>query len=83
MTLQYFDVLTKLGASPATKFVVPMELSGLLAGMAGSLSQSFANVNTVTTPGPLTAPMPPREDGAPPERPTTGYHPRRDWARLV
>ena len=30
MTLQYFDALKKLGASPATKFVVPMELSGLL-----------------------------------------------------
>jgi regulator of protease activity HflC (stomatin/prohibitin superfamily) len=48
MTLQYFDALKKLGASPATKFVVPMELSGLLAGIAGSLSQSFANGNTVT-----------------------------------
>jgi regulator of protease activity HflC (stomatin/prohibitin superfamily) len=45
MTLQYFEALKKLGASPATKFVVPMELSGLLAGMAGSLGQSFANGN--------------------------------------
>jgi regulator of protease activity HflC (stomatin/prohibitin superfamily) len=48
MTLQYFEALKKLGASPATKFVVPMELSGLLAGMAGSLRQSFANSNKVT-----------------------------------
>ena len=48
MTLQYFDALKKLGASPATKFVVPMELSGLLAGMAGSVGQSFANGNTAT-----------------------------------
>jgi regulator of protease activity HflC (stomatin/prohibitin superfamily) len=48
MTLQYFEALKKLGASPATKFVVPMELSGLLAGMAGSLGQSFANGNTAT-----------------------------------
>ena len=48
MTLQYFEALKKLGASPATKFVVPMELSGLLAGMAGSLSQSFANGETAT-----------------------------------
>ena len=47
MTLQYFDALKKLGASPATKFVVPMELSGLLAGMAGSLGQSFATGTTV------------------------------------
>ena len=48
MTLQYFDALKKLGASPATKFVVPMELSGLLAGMTSSVGQSFANGNTVT-----------------------------------
>ena len=48
MTLQYFEALKKLGASPATKFVVPMELSGLLAGMAGSLNQSFANGDTAT-----------------------------------
>jgi regulator of protease activity HflC (stomatin/prohibitin superfamily) len=48
MTLQYFDALKQLGASPATKFVLPMELSGLLAGMAGSLGQSFANGKTVT-----------------------------------
>jgi regulator of protease activity HflC (stomatin/prohibitin superfamily) len=48
MTLQYLDALTKLGSSPATKFVVPMELSGLLAGMTGSLGQSFANGHSVT-----------------------------------
>jgi regulator of protease activity HflC (stomatin/prohibitin superfamily) len=48
MTLQYFEALKKLGASPATKFVLPMELSGLLAGMVGSLGQSFANGKTVT-----------------------------------
>jgi regulator of protease activity HflC (stomatin/prohibitin superfamily) len=48
MTLQYFEALKKLGASPATKFVVPMELSGLLAGVAGSLGQSFANGNAAT-----------------------------------
>src|SRR3984957_2514297 len=45
MTLQYFDALKKLGASPATKFVVPMELSGLLAGMTSSLGQSFTDHN--------------------------------------
>ncbi len=46
MTLQYFDALKKLGASPATKFVVPMELSGLLAGMTASLAQSLPNPTT-------------------------------------
>jgi len=45
MTLQYFDALKKLGASPATKFVVPMELSRLLSGMAGSIGQSLGDGN--------------------------------------
>jgi regulator of protease activity HflC (stomatin/prohibitin superfamily) len=43
MTLQYLDALKKLGASPATKFVVPLELSQLLGGMTGSIGQSFSN----------------------------------------
>ncbi len=37
MTLQYFEALKSLGASPATKFVVPAELSGLLSGFARQL----------------------------------------------
>jgi regulator of protease activity HflC (stomatin/prohibitin superfamily) len=45
MTLQYFDALKKLGASPATKFVVPMELSRLLSGIAGPIGQSLAEGN--------------------------------------
>jgi regulator of protease activity HflC (stomatin/prohibitin superfamily) len=48
MTLQYFEALKKLGGSPATKFVVPLELSGLLAGMAAPLGQSFTNGDKVT-----------------------------------
>src|SRR3984893_18765695 len=43
MTLQYFDALKNLGASPATKFVVPMELSRLLTGVAGQIGQSLAD----------------------------------------
>jgi regulator of protease activity HflC (stomatin/prohibitin superfamily) len=30
MTLQYFDTLKNLGASPATKYIFPMEFTGLL-----------------------------------------------------
>jgi hypothetical protein len=56
MTLQYFDALKRLGASPATKFVVPLELAGLLRGVTGSLDQSLANGHTdpasVPAPGP-------------------------------
>ena len=43
MTLQYLDALKKLGASAATKFVVPVELSRLLTGITGSVSQSLAD----------------------------------------
>src|SRR3984957_10067868 len=43
MALQYLDALKKLGASPSTKFVVPMELAGLLSGITGPLRQSFSN----------------------------------------
>jgi regulator of protease activity HflC (stomatin/prohibitin superfamily) len=58
MTLQYFDALKKLGASPATKFVVPMELSGLLRGMAGSLGQSLTDGNAADGHGPGPAELP-------------------------
>jgi regulator of protease activity HflC (stomatin/prohibitin superfamily) len=47
MTLQYFEALKRLGASPATKFVVPMELSGLLRGVAGSMGHSLQDGNGV------------------------------------
>jgi regulator of protease activity HflC (stomatin/prohibitin superfamily) len=43
MTLQYFEALKAIGASPSTKFVLPMELSGLLSGLAGPLNQALGN----------------------------------------
>jgi regulator of protease activity HflC (stomatin/prohibitin superfamily) len=39
MTLQYFNTLNQLGASPATKFIIPTEftsLAGPLAGLVGA-----------------------------------------------
>jgi hypothetical protein len=33
MTLQYFETLKSLGASPATKFVFPMEFTNLLGSI--------------------------------------------------
>jgi hypothetical protein len=30
MTLQYFETLKQLGTSPATKFVFPLEFTGML-----------------------------------------------------
>jgi regulator of protease activity HflC (stomatin/prohibitin superfamily) len=42
MSLQYLDALKQIGASPSTKFVVPMELSSLLASITGSAGRAFA-----------------------------------------
>jgi regulator of protease activity HflC (stomatin/prohibitin superfamily) len=41
MTLQYFEALKQIGSSPSTKFVLPMELSALLSGLAAPLSQAL------------------------------------------
>jgi regulator of protease activity HflC (stomatin/prohibitin superfamily) len=38
MSLQYLDALKQIGASPSTKFVVPMKLASLLQGVAGSFA---------------------------------------------
>jgi regulator of protease activity HflC (stomatin/prohibitin superfamily) len=41
MTLQYFDALKQLGTSASTKFVVPVELTNLLAGLSKPLAQAL------------------------------------------
>ncbi len=41
MGLQYLDALRSLGASPSTKFVLPLELSTLLSGLAGYAGEAF------------------------------------------
>jgi regulator of protease activity HflC (stomatin/prohibitin superfamily) len=46
MSLQYLDALKQIGASPSTKFVVPMELSTLLSNVTGLTGRSFANGET-------------------------------------
>jgi regulator of protease activity HflC (stomatin/prohibitin superfamily) len=43
MTLQYLDALKQIGSSPSTKFVVPMELATLLAGVTGQAGRAFSN----------------------------------------
>jgi regulator of protease activity HflC (stomatin/prohibitin superfamily) len=40
MSLQYLDALKQIGASPSTKFVIPLEMASLLSGLAG-LGRSF------------------------------------------
>ncbi|HTV11712.1 MAG TPA: SPFH domain-containing protein [Acidimicrobiales bacterium] len=49
MTLQYLETLKQIGSSPSTKFVVPVELTNLLAGMVGPAA----------TNGSAAAPVPP------------------------
>lgn len=41
MGLQYLEALKALGASPSTKFVLPLELSGLLGGVARYAGDAF------------------------------------------
>ena len=43
MSLQYLEALKVIGASPSTKFVIPMEFSSLLSGVTGLTSKSFGN----------------------------------------
>jgi regulator of protease activity HflC (stomatin/prohibitin superfamily) len=40
MSLQYLDALRQIGASPSSKIVVPMELSGLVSGMVALADQA-------------------------------------------
>jgi regulator of protease activity HflC (stomatin/prohibitin superfamily) len=40
LLLQYLDTLKSIGASPSTKFVVPVELAGLLRGLGGVAAQA-------------------------------------------
>lgn len=42
MGLQYLEALKALGASPATKFVVPLEFTNLLKGIGGYTDKAFA-----------------------------------------
>jgi regulator of protease activity HflC (stomatin/prohibitin superfamily) len=43
MSLQYLDALKSLGASPSTKFVIPMEFATLLSGVTSLAERSFGN----------------------------------------
>jgi regulator of protease activity HflC (stomatin/prohibitin superfamily) len=43
MTLQYLDALKQLGASPSTKFVVPVELAGMLNGLTTNVREAIGN----------------------------------------
>jgi regulator of protease activity HflC (stomatin/prohibitin superfamily) len=46
MSLQYLEALKSIGASPASKIVVPMELSGLVAGIVAIADQAQGDGRT-------------------------------------
>jgi regulator of protease activity HflC (stomatin/prohibitin superfamily) len=43
MGIQYLEALKALGASPSTKFVLPLELTTLLQGVSGFAAEAFAD----------------------------------------
>jgi regulator of protease activity HflC (stomatin/prohibitin superfamily) len=49
MSLQYLEALKQIGNSPATKLVVPMELTGLLSKVTGLAESSFGAGDGKTT----------------------------------
>jgi regulator of protease activity HflC (stomatin/prohibitin superfamily) len=59
MAIQYLEALKALGASPSTKFVLPLELSTLVESVSGMVGEGMRGRST-----------PPKLD-RPPERPTT------------
>jgi len=48
MSIQYLEALKALGASPATKFVLPLEFTNLLQGMVGFTGNAFRDGADVT-----------------------------------
>lgn len=52
MGLQYLEALKALGASPATKFVVPMEFASMLANLAGNNAGAFSASGSAGTESP-------------------------------
>lgn len=41
MSLQYLDALKEIGASPSTKFLIPMEFTSMLSGVSGLADKAF------------------------------------------
>ncbi len=81
LSLQYLDTLKQLGASPATKFVFPMEFTNLLRPFLGYVSEAEGNggggsqesrvavADSTAAPGPAVPPARPAGSGG--EKPPT------------
>jgi len=68
MTLQYLDALKELGASDSTKFVLPLELTNLVAGLTAG-AQSAMTAAATAAPAPDNGAAPVRRS---PRRPSGG-----------
>lgn len=51
LMLQYLDALRSVGSSPATKFVMPMELTGLLNRFVSTMQTATTTIDTPTNGG--------------------------------
>ena len=49
MTLQYLETLKQIGSSPSTKFVIPVELTNLLAGVVNMSTNGATNGSTASS----------------------------------
>jgi regulator of protease activity HflC (stomatin/prohibitin superfamily) len=49
MSLQYLEALKQIGASPSTKFVIPMEFATLLQNVTGLAERAFGNGEAAAT----------------------------------
>ena len=52
MGIQYLETLKTLGASPSTKFILPMEFTSLLRGIGGMADSAFGGNGGTTKPAP-------------------------------
>lgn len=51
MSLQYLEALKRIGESPSTKFVIPMEFTNLLSGITGHAERTFGDGSAGTEGG--------------------------------
>ena len=51
MSLQYLEALKRIGESPSTKFVIPMEFTDLLSGITGYAERTFGDGSAGTEGG--------------------------------
>jgi hypothetical protein len=64
MALQYMDTLRQVGSSPSTKFVLPMEMTGIAQAIAATLGGS-ARAGENGGNGANRGPDSPADDGQP------------------